>query len=167
MDNSKFRKVLSPLLKTLFFILALAVSAQAQKLEDIKDWKLIKELSGEIPDHPGLTVELRAAQIARGDDTVKLVIRMDYPGGAPYDIFKNAVPHGFDPSSISRIVGKIQLNCKTRFVIPINNSAEIYQFNGKKYKSKEQPFSVDSWHIFFTYFCEEGKTPTVAPKLKP
>jgi hypothetical protein len=154
-------------MKALLLILLLAVSAQAQKLEDIKDWKLIKEMSGEIPNHPGLTTETHAAQIARGGDLIKLVIRADYPWGAPADIFRDHVPHGFDPSSISRIEVRIELHCATHVVIPPTNSAEIYQFNGKRYKSREQPFSVESWNIFFVYFCEEGTAPTVAPKLKP
>jgi len=145
----------------------LAVSAQAQKLEDVKDWKLIKEMSGEIPNHPGLMVELYAAQIARGDSTVKLILRMEYPWGAPGDIFKDAVPRGFDPTSISRVVGKVEFNCDTLVVTPLSGSAEIYQFNGKKFKSKEPPFVIGSGHIFAQYFCERGMPATKAPVLKP
>ena len=156
-------------MKPLLLILALVFSAHAQKLEDIKDWKLIKEMSGEVPDHAGITVEVRAAQIARGGDTIKLLWRIDYPYGAPRDIFKNVVPYGTDPTSISRIVSKIQLNCKTRVVTPLSNSAEIYQFNGKKHKSKEQPFPLETHHVVFLYFCEdeEGEPSKTPPKLKP
>src|SRR5688572_30561389 len=135
-------------MKPLLLILALAFSAHAQKPED---WKFIKELSGEIPDNPGLTVEVRAAQIARGGETVKLLWRIDYPWGSPGEIFKNVVPRGTDPTSISRIVSKIQLNCQTHVVTPITNSAEIYQFNGKKHKSKEQSFPLEAYHVVFAY----------------
>lgn len=156
-------------MKPLLLILALAFSVSAQdikEIEKIKNWKLIKEMSGEVPNHPGLTVEFRAAEIARGDDVVKLIWRMDFPWGSPGDLLKEHVPHGFDPTSISRVESRVELNCKTHVVNPVTNSADVYQFNGKQHKSKEQPFSVKSWDIFFTYFCEQGEAPTKAPTLK-
>jgi tetratricopeptide (TPR) repeat protein len=67
------------------------------------DWKLIKEMSGEIPDHPGFTLEFRVAEIARGNDLVKLLMRVDMPGGAPVDLFRDNVPRVFDVSSFNRI----------------------------------------------------------------
>lgn len=151
-------------MKPLLLILALAFCVSAQ---DTKDWKLIKEMSGDIPDHPGLTVEVRAAQIARGDDGIKVMIRADFPWGSPDDLFRDRVPHGLDPTSISRIEGQIKLNCATRVVTPVAGSADVYQFNGKKYKSREPPFSAKSWNVAFLYFCEDGTTPIKAPTLKP
>src|SRR4030095_16085374 len=100
-------------MKPLLLILALAVSVSGQKLESVKNWKLIKEMSGPIRDHPGLTIQISAPQIARGNDRVKLLIKAEFPGGAPRDIFKDNVPWGFDPSSISLLVGKLEFNCTT------------------------------------------------------
>lgn len=154
-------------MRALLLILLLTVSAQAQQLEDIKDWKLIKEMSGEIPDHPGLTIEMYAAQIARGDSRVKLIVKAEFPGGAPRDLLKDHVPHGFDASSISTMVFKVEFDCDTLTVKAVNNSGEIYQFNGKRYKSKEPPFTIESGHILSQYFCERGTAPTKAPVLKP
>jgi hypothetical protein len=149
-------------MKPLLLILCLATYAAPQKPE----WKLLKEMSGEIPDHPGLTVETRASQIARGDDTVKLQIRWDFPWGAPRDLLKDHVLWGFDPSSISRVETKIQFNCKT-LTVKSEKYSDVYQFNGKKLKSRDYPFSIDYNHIFAEYFCERGETPKKAPALKP
>ncbi|CAN5860802.1 hypothetical protein BH18ACI4_BH18ACI4_23820 [soil metagenome] len=85
----------------------------------------------------------------------------------PTDIFRDNAPAGFDISSISRIVFKAEFNCDTLVMKAVNKSAEIYQFNGKRLKSKEPPFSVDTGHIFVNYFCERGGPATTAPKLKP
>lgn len=157
-------------MKPLLLILALAFSVSAQDIKDIekiKDWKLIKEMSGEIPNHPAITLEMYAAQIARGDDIVKLAFRADFPNGAPVDLLKSGAPSGFDVSSITRIVGKLEFNCQTLQVRPLGGSAYAYQFNGKRYKSRETPFALNSGHILFEYFCERGNTPTKAPTLKP
>ena len=149
-------------MKTLLLILCLATSAAAQQ-----DWKLLKEMSGDIPDHPGLTVEAYASEIRRGEDRVRLQVKIEFPGGAPRDMLQPYVPWGFDASSITRMVAKIDFNCKTLEVRPVNGSAEVYQFNGKKHKSKEPPFKIDYGHIFAIYFCERGTTPKTPPKLKP
>jgi hypothetical protein len=151
-------------MKPLFLILILAFTAQAQTPQD---WKFIKEMSGEIPDHPGLTVNWYAAEIARGNNIVKLLLRFDMPGGAPADLFKGAASPGFDISSITRVEAKIEFNCDTLVVKPVSGSSDVYQFNGKKLKSKEPPFVVGSEHIFSQYFCERGDAPKVAPTLKP
>jgi hypothetical protein len=148
-------------MKALLLILALTISVSAQT-----DWKLIKEMSGEIPDHPGLTAEFYAAEIARGDSLVKLLIRMDFPWGAP-KFPKATYPTGFDASSISRFEFKVEFNCDTLVMKPVNGSSEVYQFNGKRHKSKEPPFPLDAGHVFVTYFCERGEAPTKAPTLKP
>lgn len=157
---------MKPLL--LIVVLAFSVSAQdIKEIEKIKDWKLIKEMSGDIPNHPGIILDLYAAEIARHDEVVKLAFRADFPNGAPMDLFKGSMPQGFDISSITRIVGKLEFNCETLQVVPLGGSAYAYQFNGKRYKSKEAPFALDSGHILFAYFCERGDTPTKAPTLKP
>lgn len=147
-------------MKTLLLILALTVSASAQ------EWKLIKEMSGAIPKHKGLTIEFYAAEIARGDDTVKLLVRTDFPNGAPR-LEGATYPKGFDPTSITRTTSKVQFNCKTLEVRFIKDSAEIYYSNGKKFKSKEPSFALASGHIFSEYFCERGEKATEAPTLQP
>lgn len=149
------------MLKPLTLILLLAISAFAQ------DWKQIKEMSGDIPNHPGLTIEVFAAEIARGDDLVKLRLRTDFPNGAPVDLFRQSAPPGFDISSISRIESKLELNCATLTVKPSNATADVYQFNGKRIKSKEPPFQIESGNILAVYFCEQGEAPKTAPTLKP
>lgn len=151
-------------MKTLLLFLLLT---PYQLPTDDLDWKLITEMSGEIPSHPGLTVKVYGAEIARGDDLVKLSVRFDFPWGAPADIFKDSAPRGFDISSVERIDGKIELNCKTLVVRAIKASANVYQFNGKKHKSKEPPFTIESGNILALYFCEQGEKPTSAPTLKP
>lgn len=124
-------------------------------------------MSGDIPNHPNLTIEVYASEIARGEDTVKLILRADFPNGAPVDLFRQNAPFGFDISSISRMVFKAKFNCKTLTMTTVSNSGEIYQFNGKKLKSKEPPFAVKEGDIFEKYFCERGEKPTQAPTLKP
>lgn len=150
-------------------LLALAVSVTAQdikEIEKIKDWKLIKEMSGDISNHPGLTIELYAAEIARSDSGVKLIVRADFPWGSP--MFSGATyPRGFDTSSISRVVFRVELDCTMLVVKPATGSADVYQFNGKKYKSKEVPVVIQSGHVFERYFCERGDAPTKAPVLRP
>lgn len=148
-------------MKPLIVILCLAFSAHAQ------DWKLIKEMSGDIPNHSGLTVETYGAEIARGEETVKLLMRIDFPNGAPYAMFRDNVPRGFDVSSISQMTFKAEFNCKTLVMKPVGGTGKVYQFNGKKHKSKEPPFNLDAGHIFVNYFCERGEVPTKAPILKP
>jgi hypothetical protein len=147
-------------MRTLLLILLLAVSAHAQ------DWKLIKEMSGDIPNHNGLTVEVYAAEIARGDDKVKLLMKIEYPWGSPR--FEGATyPQGFDVTSIARILTKVEFNCETLEVKPIKGSTEIYTVSGQKHKSREAPFNIKESHIFSQYFCERGMRATIAPTLKP
>ena len=148
-------------MKTLLLMLLLTITATAQT----SDWKLIKEMSGDIPNHPGLTVEVYASQIARGDNVIKLMVKAEFPGGAPADLLKANAPHGFDISSISRMVFKTEFNCETLTMKTVNGSGEIYQFNGKRFKSKEPPFTIESSHVFAQYFCEQGLAPTKAPTL--
>lgn len=148
-------------MKPLLIILLLAITTTAQ------DWKPIKEMTGEIPNHPGLTAQVYAAEIARGDGLVKVLFRVDYPEGAPVSVFRNNVPVGFDVSSINRIVLKFEFNCDTLVMKTTNESATVYQFNGKKHKSKEPPFTVGSGNMWSRYFCERGEAPTKAPTLKP
>lgn len=148
-------------MRALLLILCLAIPQK-------QEWKLLKEMSGDIPDHPGITVEVYASQIARAGDRVKLQLRVEYPNGAPRDIFQPYVPWGFDASSISKMLAKVEFDCKTLIVKPVGGSAEIYQFNGKKLKSKEPPFKIDYGNIFARYFCErESESPKKAPVLKP
>lgn len=124
-------------------------------------------MSGDIPNHPGLTIEIYAAQIARGDNHVKLRFKAEFPGGAPIDLFKDNAPHGFDVSSISRMEFRGEFDCDTLVMRSVNGSGEIYQFNGKKFKSKEPPFKLDSSHIFSQYFCEQPSAPTSGPPKLP
>ena len=151
-------------MKPLLLILLLAFTASAQTT----DWQLIKEMSGEIPDHPGLTMNVYASQIARGDSVVKLQLKAEFPGGAPMDVLKDNAPHGFDISSISTMIFKSEFNCDTLVMKTVNGSGEVYQFNGKKYKTKEPPFKIESGHIFAQYFCEQPAsiTSTGPPVLK-
>lgn len=135
-------------------------------LTQAPDWKLIKEMSGEVPNHPGITVNFYAAEIARSDNQIRLLMKAEFPDGAP-QIEGATYPRGFDTTSISRMEGKLKFNCDTLIVKFINGSAEIYQFNGKKLKSKELPFALNSGHILFQYFCERGERPKTAPILKP
>ena len=144
---------------TLLFVLLFQVP--------VIEWKSIKEMSGEIPDNPGLTILTSASQIARDGDNVKVAFRFEFPGGAPWSVFRESVPSGFDVSSISKIEGRLELDCVTRTIRAKGNSAYIYQFNGKRFKSKEPPFRVEEGNILAAYFCETGTKPTVAPKLKP
>lgn len=129
-------------------------------------WIQIKEMSGPVPDHPGITVEFYAREIKRSNDRVRLLVRADFPGGAPVNLFKGNAPSGFDISSISRFEGRVELDCRSLTVKPMSGSADLYQFNGKKHKSKEPPFNIQDGHIFEKYFCERGSAPTVAPTLK-
>lgn len=155
-------------MKTLLLILLLSLSTAAQQENNDLNWKLIKEMSGDIPNHPGLTVKTYGAEIARGGDLIKLSIKVGFPYGAPVSVFKDNVPHGFDVSSIERIEGRLELNCQTLVVRPVKASASIYQFSGKRFKSKEPPFTIESGNILATYFCERGgPVTTEPPKLKP
>lgn len=147
-------------MKALLLILVVSVSAQ--------EWKLIKEMSGEIPDHPGLTIQTHAAEIARGDDIIKLKVRFSFPDGAPFEMFRKNAPPGFDLSSISYFIFKAEFNCDTLVMKAVNNSGEVYMANGRRHKSKEPPFNVDAGNIFVKYFCErEESKPTRPPTLKP
>jgi hypothetical protein len=148
-------------MKPLLLILALATVAAAQELQ----WKPIREMSGEIPNHPGVTVEFSAAEIARRDDGVKLILRAEFPWGAPSDLIK--VPASeLDVTSLFRFTGRMDFNCRTLVVKP-DGGGEAMQFNGKKHKTKESPFSIPQSHILSQYFCERGSAPTEAPTLKP
>lgn len=148
-------------MKPLLLILAAALSVSAQTTE----WKRLSELSGDIPDHPGLIVQVSATQIARAEDLIKLRLRLEYPNGAPYDIFKKSVPLDFDASSISRIEALVELNCKSLVVSPVKGSADVYQFTGKRHKSREFPFTINAGNVFAQYFCEQGEAPKIAPRL--
>jgi hypothetical protein len=138
-------------MKIILTVLFLATLAHAQ------EWRPIKEMSGPIPDNPGLIMQVSVAQIARGEDRIKLSVKAEFPYGAPRDVFKDNVPWGFDPTSISQIVGRLDFNCSTLVVKPIKGSTEVYRFNGEHFKSKEPPFSIVPTHIFSEYFCERPK----------
>lgn len=155
-------------MKVLLLILALAVSVSAQEpVEGITDWKFIKEVSGKIIGHPELTVEVYAARFSTGNGKIKLITRFDFPNGAPVDVFRHNVPVGFDVSSIKRMIFKWEFNCNTLVMKAVKNSGEVIQFNGKRHKSKEPPFNVDSGNLFVNYFCERPSTPsTKTPTLK-
>ena len=131
------------------------------------EWKVIKEMSGNIPNHPGLTVVTSATQIKRSEYTTKLLLRADFPYGAPIDVFRDSAPHGFDVSSIVRMEAHVELDCRSNKITPTGGAGYLYQFNGKKIKSKEPPFNVSDGHIFAEYFCEKGTKPTTRPTLKP
>lgn len=138
-------------------ILCLAFTVSAQ------EWKPIKEMSGVIAGSP---LEVSATRIARNGDVIRLLFRVDFPDGAPWEVFRNNVPSGFDVSSVSKIEGGLKLDCKTLKVKPEKGTARVYQFNGNSFKSKEPPFAINSGHIFALYFCEQGTIPTVAPTLR-
>ena len=142
--------------------LIIAILLQTPPLQ----WKAIKEASHEIEGNKGLTIETYAAQIRRNEDIVKLYIRFDFPWGFPRDAAPNIASSNFDVTSISRIVGRLELNCKTLTVKPDGSAADVYQFNGKKHKSKELPFTLPPASLFADYFCETGTKPTTAPTLK-
>lgn len=148
-------------MKPLFLILTLVFTAQAQD-----GWKSIKEMSGPIPD-AGVSIKTSAAQIARGDDHVKLLVRFDFPEGAPFALLKDNVPAGFDVSTIAAVVSKVDLNCKTLVVKMAGQKGDVYLFSGKHFQSREVAFKIESGNIFATYFCEQGEKPTHAPTLKP
>lgn len=148
-------------MKALFTLILLTTVTNAQ------EWKPIKELSGPFPGHKGFSVETSASGIARGNDIIKLTVRFDFPWGAPPDLFRSGAPQGFDITSITRIETRFEFNCKTLVVKTNNSSATVYRFDGKKYKSKEPPFSIESSHIFSQYFCERGSVPIKPPTLKP
>jgi hypothetical protein len=149
-------------MKTLILILLLAGVVTAQDYQ----WKHLKELSGEVPNHPGITFQTYAAEIQRGGDRIRLIWKVEFPWGAPYDVFKDNVPWGFDPSSVAKFQARLDFNCATRNVKAVGGSGEIYQFNGKRHKTKEPPFTAPPANIFTLYFCEQGQAPTVAPTLK-
>lgn len=156
-------------MRSLLLILVFAVSVSAQdikELEKIKDWQKIKEMSGEIPNHPGITIEVYAAQIARNEGVIKLWMKTEFPQGSPR-LMGSTYPDGFDPSSVSRVVFGLEFDCDKRSVKPIKNSAHVYLFSGARHKSKEHPFTLNAGHILFGYFCEKGETPLSAPALKP
>lgn len=155
-------------MKVLLLILALTAGVVAQEpIEGITDWKFIKEVSGKIPNHPGLTVEVYAARFSHGNGKIKLITRFDFPNGAPVGVFKNNVPVGFDISSINRMIFKWEFNCDTLMMKAVKNSGEVVQFNGKRHKSKEPPFRVDAGNLFVGYFCERPSAPSkTPPKLK-
>lgn len=124
-------------------------------------------MSGPVTDSPGLRVETYASEIKRSEHIIKVGVRIDFPDGAPSNVFKNAdTPRGFDISSISRIEGRLTLDCNTLTIKPEKGSARVYQFNGNSFKSKEPSFAISSAHIFAQYFCEQGTTPTTAPSLR-
>jgi hypothetical protein len=156
-------------MKALILFLIITGAAYGQSVKDLDklEWKPIKEMSGPFPNHPGITVEVFASEIARRDDGVRLRLRFDFPWGSPVGAFQGKVPHGFDPSSIQRVEAQVDFNCKTLTLTPVKKSAEVTQFNGHKTKSKEPPFAVTESHVFGSYFCERGDAPKIAPTLKP
>jgi hypothetical protein len=135
-------------MKVILTVLFLATLVHAQ------EWRPIKEMSGAIPDNPGLTMQISVAQIARGEDRIKLLLKAEFPYGAPRDLFKANVPWGFDPTSISTVIGRLDFNCTTLVVKPVKGSAEVYRFNGERFKSKEPSFAIVPEHILSQYFCE-------------
>ena len=145
-------------MKTLILIVALAVSVSAQT-----EWKQIKEISGDVPNHPGLTWQTHAAEIARGGQRLKLKVRFSFPNGAPVELFRKNAPAGFDISSISHLIVRADFNCDTLVMKPVGNSGEIYMRNGKRHKSKESPFNVAAGHVFVKYFCERQEAKPIAP----
>lgn len=147
-------------MKVLILILVLAVSAAAQ------EWKRINELSGPLRDYPEFNTEFYATEISRGDDTVRLGMKLDFPQGLPFDLLRGKLPFGFDASSISRITSVVKFNCKSLKVKPVSGSAEIFTVSGQRMKSKEPPFAIEQGHIFSQYFCERGEKATQAPVLR-
>jgi hypothetical protein len=154
-------------MKTLILLLIITGGAYGQSVKDLDklEWKPIKEMSGPIWGYEGLTVDVKVAAIARRDDGVKVVLRFDYPWGAPGNVFK-IYPHGFDLSSISRVVYKADVNCQSLTLTFLSNSTDVYQFNGKRHKSKEAPQTMTNQSDLVRYFCEQGSAPTVAPTLR-
>lgn len=137
-----------------------------KEIDEISDWKALEEMSGEIPNNPGLIQKVYAAQIARNNNEIKLLIRIDFPWGSPK--FPGATyPPGFDTTSIRHILFRVGLNCETLIVKPITGSASVYRFDGKRLDSKEAPVTLESGHVFAEYFCERGEAPKKAPVLKP
>lgn len=155
-------------MKTLLLILVLVGSAYAQEVKNLDSlkWKPIREMSGNIPGHEGLTVEVFVAEIARREDGVRVIVRAEYPWGTPSDLFIQK-PHGFDATSFSKIVFRVDLNCNTRYAKSVSGSADGYQVTGRRLKIKEIPAVLEENHVFVDYFCERGAAPTAAPKLKP
>lgn len=144
-------------------ILALTVLGVGQTLQR---WTAIKEMTGAIPNYPGLTIETYASEVARGDDYVKVKLRVVFPQGAPAELLRGTMPRGFDISSIERAEGRLKLSCKDLTVKPEPHT-EIYQFNGKRHRIKERAFTIPSGHILEGYFCEKGDAPSGPPRLKP
>lgn len=132
-------------------------------LQSPSEWKSIKEMSGYVS---GVPMNTSAMKIARSGDVIKLLFRVEFPNGAPWEMLRENVPVGFDVSSISRIEGGLKLDCKSLKIKPEKNSARVYQFNGNSYKSKEPPFAIQSGNVFAQYFCEQGTAPTTAPTLR-
>lgn len=151
-------------MKALLLILALTVTAYAQAEPE---WRLIKEMSGEFTGYPGFPVKTYGASVSRGNDLFTISIRFDFPDGVPFELAKGHVPTGFDASSIVRIESRIELNCKTLVVKMRKQSSDVYQFNGKRHKSKETPFQIPPVHVLAAYFCERPSAPSnTPPKLK-
>lgn len=127
------------------------------------EWTPIKELTGFMLSR---AINTSMREIARSDDGVKLLIRFDFPDGAPPALFTH-VPAGFDMNEIVRVEGRLKLDCETMTVIPMTRSVELFTYNGTRFKSKETPFNIASGNLFAQYFCEQGESPTQAPTLKP
>jgi len=165
-DREGLRGVSYQVVRVLLLIALLGCAANAQEIKTELNWKPLKELSGTVPAHPGLSVEVYAAEIARRDEGVKLIMRFDFPWGAPRD-FVNVPASEFDITSLSRFQARLDFNCSTLTVKAIGGSGEVFQFNGKRHKTKEPPFQIPDGHVFSQYFCEKGEAPTTAPKLTP
>lgn len=153
-------------MRALLLILLISFVASAQDVKDLDDlhWKPIKEMSGDIPGHVGLTMDVYVAEIARRENGVKLLLRVDYPWGSPSDLFTTA-PKGLDKTSVSRIQGQFDFDCSTKTATPLR-MVEFFQFTGKRWKFDKFVFHPPAAETFAQYFCEQGLAPTTKPVLK-
>jgi hypothetical protein len=155
-------------MKVLILLLTVFLTAQSQKVKDRDklEWKAVREMSGPIWGYPGLEVQWAVAEIARRETGVKVLLRIEYPWGSPPELFTKA-PNGFDRTSVRRVLGRVDFDCKSKSVKSVSDKIEFYQFNGKRYTFNEFGFPLPTSEIFSQYFCESGPVPTHAPKLKP
>jgi hypothetical protein len=150
------------MLRLLLLIVLISSPATAQEVEGITDWKFLPEMSGTAPD--GTSFRTYGTRIARGDDKVRLLMRFDFPDGAPRELQLN-VPRGWDATSVVRFLGEIEFNCASLRVKPIGGTGTIVRFDGKRSKTKEPPFAISESHIFSQYFCERGSSPAGPPAM--
>jgi hypothetical protein len=112
------------------FVLLLTLVMQSGSPSQL-EWKQIPEMSGHFP--------FSVAKIARDGDVVKLIMRVDFPDGAP-SMFQENAPKNVPASNIMRVEGGLKLNCKTLTIKPDKGRAMIYLFDGRVFKSKEPSF---------------------------